>query len=58
MPVSNFYTVNQVASIAETRADVLRYIKAGELRGEASTSGHDELSLLQDDLLSFLREKG
>jgi len=57
VPASNFYTVNQVASIAELgEADVLRYIKSGELRANFN-QGNMSYLVLQDDLLSFLREK-
>ena len=57
MPASNFYTVNQVASIAElSEGDVLRYIKSGELRANFN-QGNMSYLVLQDDLLSFLREK-
>ncbi|HKS16303.1 MAG TPA: helix-turn-helix domain-containing protein [Planctomycetota bacterium] len=56
MPASNFYTVNQVASIAEiSEADVLRYIKDGALRANFN-QGNMSYLVLQDDLLSFLRE--
>jgi hypothetical protein len=56
MPASNFYTVNQVASIAElTEADVLRYIKDGSLRAQFN-QGNMSYLILQDDLLTFLRE--
>jgi hypothetical protein len=57
MPASNFYTVNQVAAIAEiSEGDVLKYIKAGELRANFN-QGNMSYLVLQDDLLSFLREK-
>ena len=57
MPATTFYTVNQVASIAElSESDVLNYIKAGELRASFN-QGNMSYLILQDDLLSFLREK-
>ena len=57
MPASNFYTVGQVASIAEiAEGDVLRYIKDGTLRANFN-QGNMSYLILQDDLLSFLREK-
>jgi hypothetical protein len=57
MPGSNFYTVSQVASIAEiSENDVLKYIKEGELRANFN-QGNMSYLVLQDDLLSFLREK-
>ena len=57
MPAANFYTVNQVASIAEiSEADVLKYIKDGSLRAQFN-QGNMSYLVLQDDLLTFLREK-
>src|SRR5262245_18036226 len=57
MPASNFYTVNQVASIAELgENDVLRYIKAGSLRAQFN-QGNMSYLILQDDLLTFLRDQ-
>lgn len=57
MPASNFYTVNQVAAIAElSEGDVIKYIKSGELRANFN-QGNMSYLVLQDDLLSFLREK-
>ena len=57
VPASNFYTVGQVASIAEiAEADVLKYIKDGSLRANFN-QGNMSYLVLQDDLLSFLREK-
>jgi len=57
VPASNFYTVNQVASIAElSEGDILRYIKAGELRAQFN-QGNMSYLILQDDLLTFLRDK-
>jgi hypothetical protein len=56
MPASNFYTVNQVASIAELpEAEVLRFIKDGSLRAQFN-QGNMSYLILQDDLLTFLRE--
>lgn len=57
MPASNFYTVNQVASIAEiSENDVIQYIKDGALRANFN-QGNMSYLILQDDLLSFLREQ-
>jgi hypothetical protein len=57
VPASNFYTVGQVASIAEiAEGDVLRYIKDGTLRANFN-QGNMSYLILQDDLLTFLREK-
>jgi hypothetical protein len=57
VPASNFYTVNQVASIAElSEGDVLKYIKDGSLRAQFN-QGNMSYLVLQDDLLSFLREQ-
>jgi hypothetical protein len=56
MPASNFYTVSQVADIAELpEADVLKYIKDGSLVAQFN-QGNMSYLVLQDDLLSFLRE--
>lgn len=57
MPATTFYTVNQVASIAElTERDVLKYIEAGVLRASFN-QGNMSYLILQDDLLTFLREQ-
>jgi hypothetical protein len=57
VPASNFYTVNQVASIAEiSENDVIKYIKDGALRANFN-QGNMSYLILQDDLLSFLREQ-
>ena len=57
VPASNFYTVSQVASISElSESDVLRYIKDGALRAQFN-QGNMSYLVLQDDLLSFLREQ-
>lgn len=57
VPASNFYTVSQVASISElSEHDILRYIKDGALRAQFN-QGNMSYLVLQDDLLSFLREQ-
>jgi hypothetical protein len=56
MPATNFYTVNQVASIAElSEGDILKYIKDGSLVAQFN-QGNMSYLVLQDDLLTFLRE--
>src|SRR5688572_33450731 len=56
MPATNFYTVNQVASIAElSEGDVLKYIKDGSLVAQFN-QGNMSYLILQDDLLTFLRD--
>jgi len=57
VPASNFYTVSQVSSITElSEADVLRYIKDGTLRAQFN-QGNMSYLVLQDDLLTFLRDQ-
>jgi len=57
VPASNFYTVSQVSSITElSETDVLRYIKDGSLRAQFN-QGNMSYLVLQDDLLTFLRDQ-
>ena len=57
MPATNFYTVSQVSSITElSEANVLRYIKDGSLRAQFN-QGNMSYLVLQDDLLTFLRDQ-
>ncbi len=57
VPAANFYTVSQVSNIAEiSEQDVIDHIKSGALRANFN-QGNMSYLVLQDDLLSFLREQ-